>query len=267
MSRDPLPSVASLPLASTVLPSTPWAAPSTARRLAPWWIASVALALLPTAGWIGYQFARGEARQPASDGVLSAESLKDGFLQAAATHGNDTFAIATGSIDSNLEALYTLDFATGQLNCLVLYPQANAFGARFATNIGMFKAGGGRNNKSKYLMITGTAELSGPNSGPRPSSCVYVMDVGTGEVLAFAAPFNRSMMNSRNEQFGELVLIGRFAVRDGFSNRNSNAPQGNKNGDDKNAADKNAGGNDADAAQGDQPNQEKKNDRRKKGDG
>src|SRR5438477_8084572 len=52
-----------------------------------------------------------ESRDSAgSHSGLPLEELK---LRAMATHGSDTFAMATGPADENVDALFTLDYLTG----------------------------------------------------------------------------------------------------------------------------------------------------------
>jgi hypothetical protein len=57
------------------------------------------------------------------------------LLRATASHGAETMAVATGSIDEG-EGLFVLDYLTGELNCFVLNPRANSkFNARFRANV------------------------------------------------------------------------------------------------------------------------------------
>ena len=49
-----------------------------------------------------------------STGTNSAASALDELkLRAVASHGNETFAIATGVVDEEVEGLFCLDFLTG----------------------------------------------------------------------------------------------------------------------------------------------------------
>src|SRR5215211_4740714 len=48
-------------------------------------------------------------------------------LHAAATHGIDKFAIATGLVDNTVEALYFLDFLTGDMRAAVINPTTGKF--------------------------------------------------------------------------------------------------------------------------------------------
>src|ERR1044071_1236909 len=56
-------------------------------------------------------------------------------LHAAATHGIDKFAIATGLVDNTVEALYFLDFLTGDMRAAVINPKTGKFNAFFTRKI------------------------------------------------------------------------------------------------------------------------------------
>ena len=56
-------------------------------------------------------------------------------LHAAATHGIDKFAIATGLVDSSVEALYFLDFLTGDMRAAVINPKTGKFTSFFTRNM------------------------------------------------------------------------------------------------------------------------------------
>src|SRR4051812_46171536 len=65
-------------------------------------------------------------------------------LHAAATHGIDKFAIATGLVDSSVEALYFLDFLTGDMRAAVINPKNGKFTSFFTRNIAADFSGAGR---------------------------------------------------------------------------------------------------------------------------
>ena len=56
-------------------------------------------------------------------------------MHASATHGIDKFAIATGLVDNSVEALYFLDFLTGDMRAAVINPKNGKFTAFFTRNI------------------------------------------------------------------------------------------------------------------------------------
>src|SRR6185436_21109169 len=70
-------------------------------------------------------------------------------LHASGTHGIDKFAIATGLVDNSVEALYFLDFLTGDMRAAVINPKNGKFNAFFTRNIAADFGGAGRS--SGYL--------------------------------------------------------------------------------------------------------------------
>src|SRR6185369_585938 len=72
-----------------------------------------------------------ESRQFGDSG-FPLEELK---LRATASHGSDTFAMATGASDGDSEAVMTMDYLTGDLTCFVLNPRSGKFNAMIKTNV------------------------------------------------------------------------------------------------------------------------------------
>lgn len=134
-------------------------------------------------------------------------------LKAAASHGSDTFAIATGPIDDEVEGLYTLDFLTGDLSCFVINSRTGSFGGGFKTNVaGVLSSEKGK--KPNYLMVTGQINAVGGSNGGRPAACLcYVVDANTGGAAAFTFPWTKAMATSGQAQGGELRAIGPWKVR------------------------------------------------------
>jgi hypothetical protein len=179
-------------------------------RLVPWMIVGGTLLLLPTAALLGWAIAQRSTASP----------LPLDLLQASATDANENFAIATGMVSTDSEGIYILDYATGELNCFVMYARNGQFGAHFSTNVTQFLP---RQNAKgqRYLMVTGATDLPGITGGaPQPSGCVYVLDASTGAFAAFGVPFNRAMMNGLQPQQGLLVPMAQGMVRT-VPNRNN----------------------------------------------
>ncbi len=147
-------------------------------------------------------------------GVLlrpSQSSLPKELLQAAASHGSSTMAIATGPIDEDSEGIFFLDYITGDLQCWVYYPRLQTFGAKFGTNV-RAQLPSGKN--PEYLLVTGAAVTSGASSNTRPAMCLaYVMDVHEGIFAAYAVPWNRSAENSGGAQVAPMVCVGSGQIR------------------------------------------------------
>ena len=116
-------------------------------------------------------------------------------LHAVSTDRVDTFAMATGPVDADTEAVYFLDFLTGDLRAAAINPRMGKFNAFFQVNV-LQAMGIDVSKNPKFLMITGVSALrrgAGPQWG---SSAVYVAETTTGVVAAFATPWPREMANA-----------------------------------------------------------------------
>lgn len=136
-------------------------------------------------------------------------------VQATATHGESNFAIATGLADGGVEAFYFLDFITGDLRAAVISRRTAEFTAFFERNI---QADFGSPSKNpKYLMVTGIADLPrGRASTQIGASLVYVSEASSGQVCAYALPFNSSLNAAGKPQRGTLDLIASGPFRTTF---------------------------------------------------
>lgn len=129
-------------------------------------------------------------------------------MHAVATDRCQTFAMATGPVDEETEAVYFLDFLTGNLNAVVLGKQGNGFTAfyqyRVLGDLGVDPA-----KNPRFMMATGMANQQRGRGTMRPSvAAVYVAEVTTGKVAAYAIPWNKSMHASGQIQRGNLVPLG-----------------------------------------------------------
>lgn len=112
-------------------------------------------------------------------------------LHATATHGLDRFAIATGLVDDTVEAIYFLDFLTGDMRAAVINPKTGKFNAYFTRNIA--SDFGAITKNPRYLMVTGFADMPrGRANFQFAKSIVYVAEASTGQVAAYAIPWNSS---------------------------------------------------------------------------
>ncbi|NUQ66228.1 MAG: hypothetical protein HUU20_27525 [Pirellulales bacterium] len=154
-------------------------------------------------------------------------------LHATATDRVDNFAIATGFVDDEIEAVYFLDFLTGTLRVAVVSNQTQTFQARYETNINADLAsvvaylnGGGEGGRKRgsgssagptqlqlpqtpnYLMVTGMADIRrGAAAREQPGrSMVYVAESNTGILLAYAIPWSKELHSSNRPHFGKLIL-------------------------------------------------------------
>jgi hypothetical protein len=146
-------------------------------------------------------------------GVAAVPGLGGLQLKAMASHGAETFAIATGHVDEDVEGLYTLDFLTGDLQCFVINPRNGAMGGWFKTNVaGVMSVEKGK--KPSYLIATGGINVAGGYGGQRPAaSLCYVVDANTGEVAAFSFPWAKAATSAGVAQATEMRLVGKWKAR------------------------------------------------------
>ena len=79
-------------------------------------------------------------------------------LHAMSTDRSDTYAIATGPVDTEVEAVYLLDFLTGDLEAMVLGKQPRTWTGFFKTNVAA-DMGLDPQKNPKFLIVTGMAGL------------------------------------------------------------------------------------------------------------
>ena len=107
-------------------------------------------------------------------GMMSKQTQPMHPFSATASHGNDSFAIATGFIDTSLEGVFFLDFLTGDIQVWVMNPRTGKFFAKFTGNV-IADLGVKKNKKPAYVMTTGSIEFprgAGPNLAKNGSLCL-----------------------------------------------------------------------------------------------
>ena len=136
-------------------------------------------------------------------------------VHATATHGVDNFAIATGFVDDGVEALYFLDFLTGDLSAVVISRRNATFDARYEYNV---QSDFGVTTKNpKYLMVTGLAPLPrGRRNTQLGSSLIYIAEATSGQVYSYALPWNSSISAAGKLQSGPFINMGGGSIRSTF---------------------------------------------------
>jgi len=136
-------------------------------------------------------------------------------VQATATHGEGNFAIATGFVDDSIEAFYFLDFLTGDLRAAAVSRRTGKFVAFFQRNIQQDFTGSAKN--PKYLMVTGMANIPRGRSNTQVgNSLIYIAEASSGEVAAYALPWNSSLNAKGEGQRGGFVPLARGSFRTTF---------------------------------------------------
>jgi hypothetical protein len=130
-------------------------------------------------------------------------------LYAVATDRIDTLCMATGPVDTEVEAVYFLDLLTGDLKAVVLGKQPLTWTGYFQANAANDLGIDPRQNP-KFLMVTGICNLRrGGGSRLQPSSAMcYVAELTSGKVVAYALPWSPSMYAAGQPQNGDLRPVG-----------------------------------------------------------
>ncbi len=134
-------------------------------------------------------------------------------LYALATDRTDSYAMATGPLDVDVEAVYMLDFLTGDLKAVVLGQQAGSWTGFFRANVATDLQIDPQKNP-KFMMVTGMIALrraGGSRLQPSNSVC-YVAEITTGKLAAYAIRWSPSMYRANQPQSGDLrcIAITRF---------------------------------------------------------
>jgi hypothetical protein len=139
--------------------------------------------------------------------------LPETALHASATHGSETLAIATGSIDGETDGVYTLDFLTGQLQCLVMNPRTGTFLGKFDYNV-LGDLGVEKGKKPSFVMATGQYLAIGTTGNIRPAATMlYVVDANSGNGAAYSIPWNNSIASAGGAQTSPMIRMGLFKAR------------------------------------------------------
>jgi hypothetical protein len=126
-------------------------------------------------------------------GLLLSGVLPHTPLHATATDRVDTYAIATGPVDSDGEAVYFLDFLSGDLKAMVIGAQVGKFTAGYYRNI-LQDLGVDPAKNPRFMMVTGATNMRGSTGAVRRSmSNLYVAEVTTGKVAAYNLPWSTNM--------------------------------------------------------------------------
>jgi hypothetical protein len=134
-------------------------------------------------------------------------------MHAVATDRSDGFAVATGYCDDSVEAVYFLDFLTGELTAAVVSKQTGRFNAFYTHNVAA-DLGVSPSRPPRFVLTTGTADLrrTGGKITALSKSLVYVSELYSGKVAAYAIPWSSSAWNAGQTLRGEFTLldVGRF---------------------------------------------------------
>lgn len=126
---------------------------------------------------------------------------------AAGGTQDDSFAMAIGRVDSNVEGVCILDFLTGELTCTVLDYRSGKFSSMFKANVikdlRIEQAG-----RRKFLMLTGEVSFPrGAGAARAAQSAIYVLDSASGTYAAYGIPWRQELASGGRPQVGQLILL------------------------------------------------------------
>ena len=138
------------------------------------------------------------------------------FLQgqpsfATATDHTEDFAIATGFLTPELEAVYLLDFKSGRLMGTVLNRQKGAFQHGYermlANDFGLTAR-----QKPKFMMVTGMVQVA--TAQVPINHVLYVAEVNSGKMVAYFMPYRGETVRGTASE--ELQVLDAVAFRQGL---------------------------------------------------
>ena len=145
-------------------------------------------------------------------GFFSSRLWPNTPLYAVSTDRVDTYGIATGLLDANVEAVYLLDFLTGDLRAVVLGRDALLTGGWtgfFDINVAADLDIDPQKNP-KFMLVTGQLNLQrkGGSRAQPNAAAVYVAEVTTGKIAAYVVPWMPSLYAASQMQSGRIVRVG-----------------------------------------------------------
>jgi hypothetical protein len=134
-------------------------------------------------------------------------------IHAVATDRVDNCAMATGPLDDDTEALFYLDFLSGELKATALSPIARKFFASFTANV-IQDLGVDVSKNPQYLMVTGNSIFRRGGGQVQPGDAVvYVAELTSGKVAAYAVPWSQAYAISGRQIRAPLVLLDVYPMR------------------------------------------------------
>jgi hypothetical protein len=134
-------------------------------------------------------------------------------LHASSNDRYDDFAIATGAVDDTTEAIYFLDFLTGDLKAAAVGP-FRKFAALYQKNIRNDLGDAGKS--ARYLMVTGMGpDVRGSRGNARPSAAMlYVANCANGRIGAYNFAWDKNAITAGRTIIGQpIILMDIFQAR------------------------------------------------------
>ena len=132
-------------------------------------------------------------------------------LTAATSDRNEKFGMCTVYVSENLEAVFVLDFLTGQLTGACLGMQGTGFVQSYFANVGAdLQVPPGA--KAQYAMTPGLAQIRTKGQVQSAASVIYVAELNSGRVACYGIPFR--LPNVKNPVPIKLVGIDGYQFRE-----------------------------------------------------
>jgi hypothetical protein len=146
-------------------------------------------------------------------GLVAGGLWPDSPAHAVATAQMESFAVCTAPIDEDGEAIFFLDYLTGDLTAAVLHPTNGKFTAVFKTNV-VSTLGVDANKSPKFLLVSGGMNFRSRAGGNTwASSAIYVAELTSGKVAAYGIPWNRTFRNNISPVAAQLTLLDQYQFR------------------------------------------------------
>ena len=135
---------------------------------------------------------------------------------AVTTDRNEKFALATADITlgGQTEAIFTLDFLTGQLRGRVLNSRIGDFSYSYFRNVAKdFDLD--PSLQPYYTIVSGKTTLPNRRGISMAQSVVYVAELTTGKVIAYAFPFTE--IDRVVQEPIQMLVVGDFKFREAIA--------------------------------------------------
>ncbi|MEX2187110.1 MAG: hypothetical protein WD875_09965 [Pirellulales bacterium] len=162
--------------------------------------------------------------------LVAAAATVVGASNASATGTDKTenLILATGLLDGQNEMVVCLDIVSGTLKGFVINTNSRQFFAQYtapsvAADLNVAK---GRN--PKYSLVTGISTFKPTGGGGRLGQCViYVAEESSGNMVAYAVPWDPSAMSRNQPINAPFVKLGVVKVGAGGPAAGGAVPAGN----------------------------------------
>jgi hypothetical protein len=137
----------------------------------------------------------------------------DSPAHAVATAQIESFAICTAPLDEDGEAVFFLDYLTGDLRGAAISPNNYRFAAAFQANV-TTDLGVDATKQPKYLLVSGVNQFRKAAGGVQlGNSVIYVAELTSGKVAAYGIPWQRNLRNSNQPVKAPLQLLDSLEFR------------------------------------------------------